>query len=155
MLVWYPFSKKLNRYKKNSVNTSLVLYSVILFCYLVVSFVMFLELPLPCLQHWLGIWSRIEKKDKSTIKKTPNNNGINYVIKVFIFWMKLKDKIKPDQCWQYQCLLFSTSYRTTHSKHVLSANTRVTIRASSLTARHCVIIHIVGNPCTAWIAICI
>lgn len=44
-------------------------------------------------------------------------------------------------------------YVNIHSKHVLSANTRVTIRASSLTARHCVIIHFVGNPCTAWIAI--
>lgn len=99
------------------------------------------------------VWNLKKNPDKSTIKK-PNNNEINYVIRGFIFWMKWKDKIKPDQCCKYQCLLFSTSYRTTHSKHVLSANTRVTIRAS-LTARHCVTIHIVGNPCSAWIAICI
>lgn len=96
------------------------------------------------------VWN-LKKKDKSTIKK--KKIEINYVIRGFVFLMKLKDKIKPDQCCKYHCLLFSTSYRTTHSKHVLSANTRVTIRASSLTARHCVTIHFVGNPCTAWIAI--
>lgn len=145
------FSKTLYIDIKKSVNTCFILSHFILLFSSIVCHVFGTSLATLAILARYMVWN-LKKKDKSTIKK---KNEINYVIRGFIFWMKLKDKIKPDQCCKYQCLLFSMSYRTTHSKHVLSANTRVTIRASSLTARHCVIIHFVGNPYTAWIAICI